>query len=131
MCNREIDLQLLVIVTANKLLLITYYRFFPSYLSSFVGLAVPRQPIAQDKEKTKTNSASNDRLEVDESSQNTIDKENKPENEMESNSPGHEHNKFIASILQADRHLHTRPMHVRRISDSFKDITTLPNIKEE
>lgn len=94
-------------------------------------MSVPRQPIAQGEEKTETNSASTDRLEADESSQNTVDKENTPENEMKSNSPGHEHDKLVASILQADNHLWIRPMHIRRISDSFKDITTLPNIKEE
>lgn len=104
-----------------------YFRLHTSY--SFAGLAVPQQNNARNDENVETTSERTDHLAFNESDQSTSNKGNAPE--MESRSPSPDRDKFITSILHADSHLHVRPQHVRRLSQSFDNIMVLPNIKEE
>lgn len=74
--------------------------------------------------------AQTDRLVVDEFNQNMNDKENIPEQKTNPDSPDLDREKLISSIINADKHLHIRPAHVRKLSKSFDDIA-LMTIREE
>lgn len=100
------------------------------FYCSFVGLLVPSHSNTQDDGNIETNAARSDHLVNVQSSENMSDKENASAHETDQCCSSPDRDKLVSLILTADDHLRFRPIHVRKLSNSFKNISTLPNIKE-